>query len=202
MGEKINILDVSARDGLQADAEVLAAHFCKFPDVRFSALVPNVKGYERAVASGVRYLEFVLSASDSFNRKNLNRTLPESLALLAEVSRAAERDGVTIRTGISTSFHCPFEGTISAKAFLAVVKAARDVALWRVAMQRRFIASFPAGRATGGDQHLTGRSFQLDGEAAIPATPAPSLSEHTATWLGRLGYDEDQIAALRAKGTV
>jgi len=118
------------------------------------------------------------------------------------VSRAAERDGVTIRTGISTSFHCPFEGTISAKAFLAVVKAARDVALWRVAMQRRFIASFPAGRATGGDQHLTGGSFQLDGEAAIPATPAPSLSEHTATWLGRLGYDEDQIAALRAKGTV
>jgi len=119
MGEKINILDVSARDGLQnesrlistadkltliaklvqagvrdiqatsfvhprwvpqmADAEALAAHFGEFPGVRFSALVPNVKGYERAVASGVRYLEFVLSASDTFNRKNLNRTLSESL---------------------------------------------------------------------------------------------------------------------------
>ncbi len=174
MGEKINILDVSARDGLQneprpvstadkvelirklvsagvtdiqatsfvhprwvpqmADAEALAAHFGEFPGVRFSALVPNFKGYERAVASGVRYLEFVLSASDSFNRKNLNRTLPESLALLAEVSRAAERDGVTIRTGISTSFHCPFEGKISARALFNVVKAARDVAPWRVAI--------------------------------------------------------------------
>jgi hydroxymethylglutaryl-CoA lyase len=174
MGEKINILDVSARDGLQneprlvstadkltlieklvqagardiqatsfvhprwvpqmADAEALAAHFNKFPNVRFSALVPNVKGYERAVASGVSYLEFVLSASDSFNRKNLNRTLPESLALLGEVSRAAERDGVTIRTGVSTSFHCPFEGTISAKVLLAVVKAAREVAPWRIAI--------------------------------------------------------------------
>ena len=174
MGEKINILDVSARDGLQneprlvsiadkltliaklvqagvrdiqatsfvhphwvpqmADAEALAAHFGEFPGVRFSALVPNVKGYERAVASGVRYLEFVLSASDTFNRKNLNRTLPESLALLEEVSRAAERDGVTIRTGISTSFHCPFEGTISAKALLAVVKASRERTPWRVAI--------------------------------------------------------------------
>jgi hydroxymethylglutaryl-CoA lyase len=174
MGEKVNILDVSARDGLQneprlvstedklklieklvdagvsdiqatsfvhprwvpqmADAEALAAHFHKFAGVRFSALVPNVKGYERAVASGVRYLEFVLSASDTFNRRNLNRTLTESLTLLEEVSRAAERDGVTIRTGISTSFHCPFEGTISAKALLAVVKAAREVAPWRVAI--------------------------------------------------------------------
>lgn len=174
MGEKINILDVSARDGLQneprlvstadkltliaklvqagvrdiqatgfvhprwvpqmADAEALAAHFGEFRGVRFSALVPNVRGYERAVVSGVRYLEFVLSASDTFNRRNLNRTLPESLALLEEVSRAAERDGVTIRTGISTSFHCPFEGTISAKALLAVVKASRELTPWRVAI--------------------------------------------------------------------
>jgi hydroxymethylglutaryl-CoA lyase len=174
MGEKINILDVSARDGLQneprlistvdkielirklvragvtdiqatsfvhprwvpqmADAEALAARFGEFPGVRFSALVPNVKGYERAVASGVRYLEFVLSASDSFNRRNLNRTLAESLTLLEEVTRMAERDGVTIRAGISTSFHCPFEGTISAKALLAVVKAAREVAPWRIAI--------------------------------------------------------------------
>jgi hydroxymethylglutaryl-CoA lyase len=171
MGEKINILDVSARDGLQneprlvstndkltlieklvragvrdiqatsfvhprwvpqmADAEPLAAHFGEFTGVRFSALVPNVKGYERAVASGVRYLEFVLSASDTFNRKNLNRTLTESLTLLEEVSRAAERDGVTIRTGISTRFHCPFEGTISAEALLAVVKASGRAGSWR-----------------------------------------------------------------------
>lgn len=174
MGEKVNILDVTARDGLQneprpvstadkvelirklvsagvtdiqatsfvhprwvpqmADAEALAVHFGEFPGARFSALVPNFKGYERAVASGVRYLEFVLSASESFNRKNLNRTLPESLALLEEVSRAADRDGVTIRVGISTSFHCPFEGKISAQALLNVVKAAREVAPWRVAI--------------------------------------------------------------------
>jgi hydroxymethylglutaryl-CoA lyase len=64
----------------------------------------------------------------------LNRTLAESLTLLEEVTRMAERDGVTIRTGISTSFHCPFEGTISAKALLAVVKAAREVAPWRIAI--------------------------------------------------------------------
>ena len=174
MAERVNILDVSARDGLQnepslvatadkfslleklvragvtdiqatsfvhpgwvpqmADAEALAARFQEFRGVRFSALVPNMKGYERAVAAGLRYLEFVLSASDSFNRKNLNRTLAESLDLLSAVSKEAERDGVVLRTGISTSFHCPFEGRISAEALLAVVRAARERAPWRIAI--------------------------------------------------------------------
>lgn len=117
-----------------ADAEALVARLKKFPGVRFSALVPNMKGYERAAAAGVRYLEFVLSASDSFNRKNLNRTLAESLDLLSEVTKAAERDGVVLRTGISTSFHCPFEGRISSQALLAVVRAARERAPWDIAI--------------------------------------------------------------------
>src|ERR1700719_2405984 len=109
MSERVNVVDVTPRDGLQnekeivptrdklllieklalagireiqatsfvhprwvpqmADAEAVAAHFGEFSGVRFSALVPNLKGYERAVASGVLYLEFVLSASESFNRK-------------------------------------------------------------------------------------------------------------------------------------
>jgi crotonobetainyl-CoA:carnitine CoA-transferase CaiB-like acyl-CoA transferase len=68
--------------------------------------------------------------------------------------------------------------------------------------ERRFITSFPADGVTEVDQHLTGGGFQLDGEAAIPATPAPSLSEHTAAWLGRLGYNDAQIAALRDEGTI
>lgn len=68
--------------------------------------------------------------------------------------------------------------------------------------RRHFVTSFPAGSSTAEDQHVTCGGFQLDGEAAIPATPAPSLSEHTETWLGRLGYDAKQIAALRAEGTI
>jgi crotonobetainyl-CoA:carnitine CoA-transferase CaiB-like acyl-CoA transferase len=69
--------------------------------------------------------------------------------------------------------------------------------------QRQFVTSFPAspGRATD-TQHVTGAGFQLDGEPAIPATPAPKLSEHTAAWLSRLGYDENQIATLRKEGTI
>lgn len=68
--------------------------------------------------------------------------------------------------------------------------------------QRQFVTSFAASGTKGDDQHVTSGGFQLDGEAVVPMTPAPPLSEHTSAWLGRLGYDENQIAALRAEGTV
>src|ERR1700692_2317693 len=68
-----------------ADAEAVAAGIRKFPGARFSALVPNLKGYERAVASGIQSMEFVIAASDTFNHKNLNRSIAESLELLTQV---------------------------------------------------------------------------------------------------------------------
>jgi hydroxymethylglutaryl-CoA lyase len=174
MGEKIKIVDVTARDGLQnepklvstrdklalieklihagvsdiqatsfvhlkwvpqmADAEEVAAGLRKFSGVTFSALVPNIKGYERAVASGIRHLEFVIAASETFNRKNLNRSMAESLQLLEQTTRLAERDGVVLRVGFSTCFHCPFEGRISSQAVLNAVRAAREIAPWRIAI--------------------------------------------------------------------
>jgi len=172
MIRKVNILDVTPRDGLQnestpvstqdkirlieklvragitdiqatsfvhprwvpqlADAELVAAELERFSGVRFSALVPNRKGYERAVATGLRYLDFVIAASESFSQRNLNRSIAESLKLLNEVTRAAERDGVVLRAGLSTCFHCPFEGRISACAVVDVVREIRQQGPWRV----------------------------------------------------------------------
>jgi len=174
MREKVIIVDVTGRDGLQnepkpvstrdklamiekiiqagathvqatsfvhpkwvpqmADAEDVAAGLKKFSGVTFSALVPNLKGYERAVAAGIRHMEFVIAASETFNRKNLNRTMAESLQLLEQATRLAERDGVVLRAGFSTCFHCPFEGRISSQAVLKAVRAAREIAPWRVAI--------------------------------------------------------------------
>src|SRR5437868_6237573 len=115
-----------------ADAELVAAELERFSGVRFSALVPNRKGYERAVATGLRYLDFVIAASESFSQRNLNRSIAESLKLLNEVTRAAERDGVVLRAGLSTCFHCPFEGRISACAVVDVVREIRQQGPWRV----------------------------------------------------------------------
>ena len=117
-----------------ADAEDVAAGLSKDSRVTFSACVPNLKGYERAVSAGFRHLEFVISASETFNRKNLNRSMAESLKLLEQITRLAERDSVQIRVGFSTCFHCPFEGAISSLAVLDAVRSAREIGPWRVAL--------------------------------------------------------------------
>jgi hydroxymethylglutaryl-CoA lyase len=195
MREKVRVVDVTARDGLQnepkpvstrdklalieklvhagitgiqatsfvhpkwvpqmADAEEVAAGLATFSGVTFSALVPNLRGYERAVAAGIRHLEFVIAASETFNRKNLNRTMAESLQLLKETTRLAERDGVVLRVGFSTCFHCPFEGRISSDAVLNAVRSAREIAPWRIAICDTDGMAFPdqvketVGRLTG-----------------------------------------------------
>jgi hydroxymethylglutaryl-CoA lyase len=183
MTEKVNILDVTPRDGLQnestlvstpdklalikklvragvrdiqatsfvhprwvpqmADAEAVVVGLGDFPGVRFSALVPNLKGYQRAVAAGLRYVEFVIAASESFNRRNLNRTMAESFELLSQVGRQAERDRVEIRVGFSTSFHCPFEGKIPTRALVNTVRAAREQGPWRIALCDTDGVAFP-----------------------------------------------------------
>jgi len=174
MAEKVKVVDVTARDGLQnepkpvstrdklalieklihagvtniqatsfvhpkwvpqmADAEDVAAGLHKFSGVTFSALVPNLKGYERALAAGIRHMEFVIAASETFNRKNLNRSMAESLQLLEQATRLAERDGVVLRAGFSTCFHCPYEGRISSQAVVNAVRAAREIGPWGVAV--------------------------------------------------------------------
>jgi hydroxymethylglutaryl-CoA lyase len=126
-----------------ADAEEVAAGLRRFSGVTFSALVPNLKGYERALAAGIRQMEFVIAASETFNRKNLNRNMAESLQLLREATRMAERDGVVLRVGFSTSFHCPFEGRISSQSVLKAVRAAREIAPWRVAISDTDGMAFP-----------------------------------------------------------
>src|ERR1700738_218252 len=117
-----------------ADAEAVAEQLHNFLGVRFSALVPNLKGYERAVAAGIRHLEFVIAASDTFNRRNLNRSTTESLDLLAQATKLAERDEVEIRVGFSTCFHCPFEGRIAPRCVLDLLRVTREVTPWKVAI--------------------------------------------------------------------
>jgi hydroxymethylglutaryl-CoA lyase len=75
-------------------------------------LVPNLKGYERAVEAGARSVAFVLAASDTMNRKNINMSLEQTVAACGDVIRRAVNDGINSRCYISGLFICPFEGTI------------------------------------------------------------------------------------------
>ncbi len=84
----------------------------------YSALVPNVKGYERAAGVGVERIALFTAASDAFTQRNINMTVDESLAVFAEVMALAK--GKYVRGYVSTAFECPYAGRISPEAVLQV----------------------------------------------------------------------------------
>jgi hydroxymethylglutaryl-CoA lyase len=94
------------------DAEAVMAGIRRRPGTVYTALVPNDKGAVRAVDAGADELRTVISASESHNLANVNMTVEQSLTRLAAVAEVARRAGVPVVAGISTSFGCPFEGTV------------------------------------------------------------------------------------------
>ena len=96
-----------------ADAAELVARLPAVEDVRYWGLIPNRRGLERAIDCGLTHVATFLSASETHNQKNLNRTQRETLAAQSEVIRSAKAEGLTVRAYISTVFGCPYEGEVS-----------------------------------------------------------------------------------------
>jgi hydroxymethylglutaryl-CoA lyase len=78
------------------------------------ALVPNLKGYERARAAGYQHIAVVVSTTDSFNQRNLNMSLAETEAVCRTVIQQAKQDGVLARAYVSGALGCPYDGTVAA----------------------------------------------------------------------------------------
>lgn len=85
----------------------------RWPDARFWALVPNRRGLERAIDGGVQHICTFMSASETHNKKNVNRTRAESLAALRDVIAIAKDEGMLVRAYLSTVFGCPYEGDVA-----------------------------------------------------------------------------------------
>jgi hydroxymethylglutaryl-CoA lyase len=95
-----------------ADADEVWAAAAKAPGVRYSALVPNSRGAERALAAGFTEIEVVVSASDTHNRRNVHRSTEESLADITGLIGQIHAAGGTVEVIVATSFGCPYEGDI------------------------------------------------------------------------------------------
>ena len=110
-----------------ADAAEVWAAITPNPDVRYSALVPNLKGAERALAAGFREIEVVVSASDTHNRKNLNRSTDESLDDIAGIVDRVHAEGATCQVIVATAWGCPYEGDVPVERVVSVAsRALRD----------------------------------------------------------------------------
>ncbi|MEE1655480.1 hydroxymethylglutaryl-CoA lyase [Microvirga sp. CF3062] len=95
-----------------ADAADVLAALGHTPGVELKALVPNIRGAERALAAKADVLVFVLSATDTHGVRNLNRSSHESLAELREVVTTTSAAGARIDVSLSVAFGCPFEGDV------------------------------------------------------------------------------------------
>src|SRR5437763_529575 len=96
-----------------ADAQELVGQLEPSTNVRYSALVPNMKGLERAVESGIRRIAVFTAASETFNKKNINMGIQESIDVFKPVVDRALKQGLSVRGYVSTCFVCPYEGPVT-----------------------------------------------------------------------------------------
>ncbi len=99
-----------------ADAEAVLARVPRSPSVLYSALVPNEKGIERALACGVRKVSVFTAASEGFARKNINASISESIARFAPLVQTAHASGAVVRGYVSCIVACPYDGPIDPQA--------------------------------------------------------------------------------------
>ena len=107
-----------------ADAAEVFGAIARKPGVRYPVLVPNLQGYERAVASGVEEIAVFTAASEAFNRKNTNATIAESIERFRPVLERAREAGIAVRGYVSTVLGCPYQGDVPVAD---VVRVAKDL---------------------------------------------------------------------------
>jgi hydroxymethylglutaryl-CoA lyase len=117
-----------------ADSKEVFAGIDKKPGVVYSALVPNLRGLESAIACGLDEVVTIMSTSESHNQKNLNKSRAEMLKEIEEINRTAKQHGVRVRSYIATVFGCPMEGAMAPELALDVALALESFGAYEVSL--------------------------------------------------------------------
>ena len=142
LAEKLELIEALVASGLRAieatsfvspkgvpqmaDADQLFPMLPSPDSVRYSALVPNARGLERALAAGAREIAVVLSATETMNQRNINLSLADTRRTCAEVMAAASARGARTKAYVAVAFTCPFEGPVEQEHVVALAKAMFD----------------------------------------------------------------------------
>jgi hydroxymethylglutaryl-CoA lyase len=188
---KVELIDALARTGLRrlevtsfvradvipqlADAAEVLARIDVPDEVAVSVLIPNARGLELALAQRdqIDEINVFLSASETHNRKNVNRTIAESLSELESVLARAREAGLRCEGVISTSFGCPYEGHVPVERVLEIAARLRDAGAQEIgfgdttgmANPRHVSEFFPAARdALGAELELTAHFHNTRGQ--------------------------------------
>ncbi|CAN5894823.1 hydroxymethylglutaryl-CoA lyase [soil metagenome] len=117
-----------------ADAAEVSRGVHRVPGVRMSALVPNRRGIDTALASGMKEVAVFLSASETHNKKNVNKTIADTLAAFDEVIPVARAASVSVRAYVSTVYGCPYEGDVDPERSVALIGQLRDMGVYQVSL--------------------------------------------------------------------
>ena len=115
-----------------ADAAEVFAGITRAPGTRYTALVPNLAGLDRAIAAGVAEIAIFASSTEAFSRKNINQSIDESLTTYKAVCDKAIGAGLRVRGYLSTAFGCPFEGAVPPAEVAAVAARLADLGVFEV----------------------------------------------------------------------
>lgn len=130
-----------------ADSEAVFAGIRRRPGVRYTALTPNLQGYERAVAAGADEVAVFAAASESFSRKNINCSIRDSIGRFADVMNAARERGMPVRGYVSCVLGCPYEGAIAPAAVAAVTDELLAMGCYEVSLGDTIGCGTPGGMA-------------------------------------------------------
>jgi hydroxymethylglutaryl-CoA lyase len=117
-----------------ADAAQVFAGIARVPGIRYTALVPNLAGLDRAIAAGVTEVAIFASSTETFSRMNINQSIDDSLTTYAAVCERALAAGLRVRGYLSTAFGCPFEGAVDPRQVAGVAERLAALGVFEVAI--------------------------------------------------------------------
>ena len=117
-----------------ADAAEVFTGITKVAGVAYPVLVPNLQGYERALAVGATEVAVFSAASEAFNRKNINASIDESIERFLPVLERARADGVKVRGYVSTVLGCPYQGEVPLADVVRVARRLHEAGCYEVSL--------------------------------------------------------------------
>ncbi len=148
--DKIRFVDALSGTGLQAievtsfvnpkwipqlaDGIEVAQKITRKPGVRYSALVPNRQGFDSAMKAGMEEIAVFLSASETHNKKNVNKTIAATLDAFEEVVTPALARGVRVRAYVSTVYGCPYEGAVDPNKAVDLARTLRAMGCYQISL--------------------------------------------------------------------
>ncbi len=118
---------------MAGSAEVFA-QIQRKPGVTYGALTPNLRGFEDALAAGVKEVAVFAAASEAFSQRNINCSISESLERFAPIMTAAKQHGISVRGYVSCVLGCPYEGEIAPEQVAAVARELHAMGCYEVSL--------------------------------------------------------------------